>query len=71
MRASSATCAKGAGVEDEAAAEKSCGSENVDTNSSICFSAILLAPSKFTLFEMPSDEKPFDATASILRKMKK
>jgi hypothetical protein len=48
-----------------------CGSVNVRTKASMCFKAILLAPSKFTLFEMLSVEVPINANSSILHKKRK
>jgi predicted small secreted protein len=47
------------------------GSENVRTKASMCFKAILLAPSKFALFEVLSVKVPTGATSSILHKKKK
>ena len=69
MRARSVTCTNAAGAEDAAAEANACGSENVWTNASMFFNAILLAPSKLTLLEMPSDELPSKAHSSILQKV--
>ncbi|RRT74637.1 hypothetical protein B296_00030619 [Ensete ventricosum] len=60
------SCTKYTGVEDVAAIEKTCGSEKISTKASICFNAILLAPSKLTLFELRSNDEPTSATSSIL-----
>lgn len=71
MQADSETCANAAGADDRAAAEKACGSENVRTKASICFKAVLLAPSRLILFEVSSDELPIRANSSILSKTNK
>lgn len=60
------TCVNAAGAEDAAAAVNACGSVNVSMKASIFLSAILLAPSKFTLFELLSEEVPTRANSSIL-----
>ena len=69
IRAPSVTCDNAAGADDAAAAANACGSENVRTKASMCFKAILLAPSKLTLFEVLSDEVPTRAYSSILQKV--
>jgi len=69
MRAPSVTCANAAGADDAAAAANACGSENIRTKASMCFKAILLAPSKLTLLEVLSDGVPTKAYSSILQNM--
>ena len=65
------TCVNAAGAEEAAAAVNACGSVNVSIKASIFFSAILLAPSKFTLFELLSVEVPTSANSSILHNIQK
>ena len=68
MRAVSPICANAPGPEDATAIENKWESEKLSTKDSICFNAILLAPSKLTLFEVPSDDDPTNAISSILQR---
>jgi hypothetical protein len=66
MKTASVTWERAAGAEEAAAREKRLGCEKVPTKASICFNAILLAPSKHAPFDDPSPDVPTKATSSSL-----